>query len=364
MKKIILVLLLLFMLAAFFAACGNSTPTTSGAGTTETTAAITTKDPYAAKYEEAFALIKQGDSAAAYRIFEELGDYRDAKEQLSYFRYVPTKSVSQDHAYGNTTQVDFLYNSKNLPVKETYLHNGSNLYVFEYAYDARGNLTEWKQYMSAYDQVSAVLYLYDDNGRISHTKLMPETGPFTYGDYTYDANGNLSEIVYTEVSDGDDYVYRATYLYNANGNLTKSFYTDKDGVESQVYEYYYDSNGYLVKETFAMTGDSVDTVIEYSYNANGDLIQTVYNRGTENENSLDYTYDANRRPIQKVRTDAVGQKTVYDYTYDDVGNLIKTTTSRSGTVTETESYEYKFVYFPYTVSEQIESIIDVSQHIQ
>lgn len=356
MKRIGLTLIVLLVFALALASCGKETPVTSSVSTSqpaETTTASTTKDPNAVKYDEAFALIKQGKDEAAYLILEALGDYRDAKEQIGFFRYVPTKSVSQDHAYGNLNQVEFLYNGDNLPVKETHLHNGTVSYVYEYAFDVKGNMTEFKQHIPAYDQTTAFSYSYDDNGRIIKTKFM--TG--TDGDYRYDANGNLSEIIYTE---GSVYLYRTAYLYDANGNLVKSFQTDKDGAETQVSAYFYDENGYLVKETYAMMGDVVDTVIEYSYHANGDLIRTVYDRGTENENSLEYTYDTNRRLVQKVKTDAVGQKTVYDYAYDEVGNLTKTTTSRSGTVTETESYEYKFVYFPYTVSEDMALILDVS----
>lgn len=349
MKKIILVLLLLFMLAALLASCGNSTPTTSGAGTTETTAAITTKDPNAAKYEEAFALIKQGDSAAAYRIFEELGDYRDAKEQLSYFRYVPTKVLTKNQVYGNTTNIEYLYNEKNLPVKLTKTID-THTTVYDYKYDDSGNLTE-TNHVDNY----RIVYTYDENQRVSKMTVFYQGTP-SYIDLTYDAKGNLLK----KVTDSGS---AQIYVYDTNGNLTKSYFTGTDTVDTLVSEYFYDSDGYLIKETFAMTEGSVDTVIEYSYNASGDLIQTVYDRDTEDQLILDYTYDADRRLLKEVYSSA-NSTIISDYIYDESGNLIKISTTDSGMVTTTQSFEYKFVYFPYTVSEQIESIIDVSQHIQ
>ena len=346
-----LAVLLVFVLA--LTSCSGETPITSSADTSqttaETTAAITTKDPNAVKYDEAFALIAQGENEAAYEIFEALGDYRDAKEQLELFRYVPTKVVTQDLLYGNTTNIEFLYNEKNLPIRETNTR-GTYTAVYEYTYDNDGTLTE-TNYVDNY----RIVYTYDENQRVSQMALLYQTNVTSYISYTYDAKGNL---IKQDTGAGSVRVY----LYDENNNITKTYIEGIESANSNVSEYFYDVNGYLVKETFAMLEGSIDTVIEYSYNANGDLIHTVYEKGTEYENGIEYIYDANRRLIQKTVTDALGQKTVYDYSYDDAGFLIMETMSKSGTLTETQSYEYKFVYFPFTRSKEINAIVDISKY--
>ena len=43
------------------------------------------------KYNNALALIENGEYAAAYEILDELGDYKDAQQKLGHFIYVPVK---------------------------------------------------------------------------------------------------------------------------------------------------------------------------------------------------------------------------------------------------------------------------------
>ena len=175
MKKIVFILLLLSLLTVLLASCGGETPVTSRIITcqtiAETTAASTTKDPNDVKYDEAFALIKQGDDEAAYQIFEELGDYRDAKEQLSFFRYVPTKVLTKNQVYGNTTNIEYLYNEKNLPVKLTKTID-THTTVYDYTYDDSGNLTE-TNHVDNY----RIVYTYDENQRVSKMTVFYQGTP-------------------------------------------------------------------------------------------------------------------------------------------------------------------------------------------
>ena len=45
------------------------------------------------KYQEARELLANGDLAKAYKLFTELGDYKDAKKEAARFHFVPTKTV-------------------------------------------------------------------------------------------------------------------------------------------------------------------------------------------------------------------------------------------------------------------------------
>ena len=64
MKKIILVLVVC-LLSVSLADCNNT------------------------EYKEALSLIESGDYYAAYDILKELGDYKDSKQLLENFRYMP-----------------------------------------------------------------------------------------------------------------------------------------------------------------------------------------------------------------------------------------------------------------------------------
>ena len=49
----------------------------------------------ASKYRQALELTEQGDYEAAYALFNELGDYKDAAEEAAKFHYIPIKETAQ-----------------------------------------------------------------------------------------------------------------------------------------------------------------------------------------------------------------------------------------------------------------------------
>lgn len=365
MKKILFILLCFFVMAVF-ASCSGGTPATSETSptstvqtTVNTTAAETTKDPNAVKYDEAFALIEQGKYEAAYQIFHDLGEFRDAKEQLSFFRYVPTKVVTRNTILGYIMQEDILYNDKNLPVKQTNTL-GSSSTVYEYIYDDNGILTELR-YQNNYNDVS-VVYLYDENNRVSKVTTSYNGEMLSYEEYTYDENGNRIR----KVTDGSDY----RYDYNENGQVTKYYSVGKDGKEYVICEYVYDASGNLTEE-ISMVNGSLATAIVYAYDKNGVLIRKTYDIGTEAEESIDYVYHENGKILQKVITSVAGSVKLLDYLYDTDGNLIGSVATidlyvdieTEGIVSETVSIENQFVYFPHTVPDVIQSIITPDHYI-
>lgn len=362
MKKILFILLCFFVMAVFVS-CSGETPITSSADTSQTTAetiaAITTQDPSAVRYDEAFTLIAQGENEAAYEIFKALGDYRDAKEQLAYFRYVPTRVVTRNTILGYIMQEDILYNDKNLPVMQTNTL-GSSSTVYEYIYDDNSILTEFK-YQNNYSDVS-VIYLYDENNRVSKVTTSYDGEMLSYEEYTYDENGNRIR----RVTDGSDY----RYDYNENGQVTKYYSVGKDGKECIISEYIYDASGNLVEE-ISMINGSLATAIVYAYDKNGVLIRKTYDIGTEAEESIDYVYNENGKILQKVITSVAGSVKLLDYLYDTDGNLIGSAATidlyvdieTEGIVSETVSIENQFVYFPHTVPDVIQSIITPDHYI-
>lgn len=363
MKRIgfTLAILLVFVLA--LVSCGGEPPITSSADTSqttaETTAAITTKDPNAVKYDEAFALIEQGENEAAYEIFKALGDYRDAKEQLAYFRYVPTKVVTKNIVFGYVMQEEIVYNEKNLPIKKISTL-GSSSTVYEYLYDNSHRLTEIR-YQSSYSDVS-VVYSYDENNRVGKITTSYDGNLLSYEEYTYDENGNRIR----RLIDGSDY----RYDYNENNQLIKEYIAGKDGEEIVICQYIYDAKGNLVEE-ISMVNGSLATAVVYVYDENDILIRKTYGIDTEAEESIDYVYNETGKILQKVITHVTGSVKKLDYIYDTDGNLVGSSGTidlyvdieAEGVVSETVSIENRFVYFPHTVPDVIQTIIIPDNYI-
>ena len=55
----------------------------------ETSKETTQADPREEKYTKAYELLESGDYEAAYALFVELGDYKDATKEVAFFRYMP-----------------------------------------------------------------------------------------------------------------------------------------------------------------------------------------------------------------------------------------------------------------------------------
>ncbi|MBO5682978.1 MAG: hypothetical protein J6S10_03275, partial [Clostridia bacterium] len=127
---------------------------------------------------EAKALIEAGDYAAAYEIFEALGDYKGADKELKKFRYVPVNititGTEDDNAYSQN--LTFTYSEKNLPKRVSVATDDNYTYSYDYTYDKNGNCSQE-----------------------IHTN---EEGQKSIYDYAYDTKGNLVKSVYTN-SSGD-----------------------------------------------------------------------------------------------------------------------------------------------------------------
>jgi YD repeat-containing protein len=87
-------------------------------------------------------------------------------------------------------------------------------------------------------------------------------------------------------------------------------------------------------------------------------MNVVYTAANGVQYKVERTYDANGNIIKEVNIITEEQKMVTEYTYDADGNLIKeiyTDVDGSKKVTETQ---YVFVYIPYDLSSQTQSLID------
>ena len=264
------------------------------------------------KYRNALALLDEGKYKEAYEAFKELGDYQDAKKQLSYFRYVPTH-LEMKEEYGDETMTGmykWVYNENGLPGKI---------------------------------DMSAV---YGDESFSENMTL------------AYDDKGNLIQTIQSGY-DGDTYIIN--YTYDVKGNLIKEVETAPDG-DKYIYDYAYDRKGKLIKKTHTTYYDAEETLqhsSEYIYDEIGTLIREVKTYAGGNKYITDYTYDTKGNLIKGVYTDSDGDKDICDYTYDVNGNLIKVVYTDSDGDKDIYDFAYQFTYIPFELSEEVEQYLDI-----
>ena len=272
-----------------------------------------TPDPKEKEYENALVLLANCDYVGAKAAFEALGDYRDAKEYLSRFYYMPV-SVEYDMT-GKKGTNDVAYNSLNLPMSETTIRSDVQA-VCKFLYDANGNIIE--QIMT------------------NNTEAGPEISNYVY---TYDDNGYLLTANYTGY---DGYVSSYTFSYDDKGNNIKQIYVD----EYATYEYSmtYDENGNMLTQDLVYNGEFEVMNVVLTYDG-GIVIREVCTYDDGSQESLEYGYDANGNCTRTVFTDANGEN-VYDYTYDEHGNVVREVFTGSDGSVQYVNTKYELLYIP------------------
>lgn len=212
--------------------------------------------------------------------------------------------------------MDSLYDHEGKVIKEIrYDENGEPDWICEYKYDANGNEIEAKDTKADGSYWTCLSRTYNEDGKPLTVKHENSSGYITYiYNYYYDDNGNFlkredidNEGVIDEIreyecdADGRILTYTCyqmpdkdrigyyTYTYDADGNITEKIYTDTDGDKSRTrsseiavfdsvgriienklysefsttyhYMFTYDDDGYLVHLEDVTEG----LVIEYEY---------------------------------------------------------------------------------------------------
>lgn len=277
-------------------------------------------DPKAKDYENALMLLANCDYAGAKAAFEKLGDYKDAKEYLSKFYYMPVRFDYDLTEKKGTNYVS--YNGMNLPISETTMRPDAQA-ICKFEYDDKGNVT--KQIM------------------IVNTESAPTVSTY---EYTYDSKGYLMTGHYVG---HDGYSATYTFKYDEKGNMVEQTYVD----ESSTYEYFmaYDENGNMIRQE-TVFGDMNQVLdISYTFDEEGRTTKEVCTYPDGSQESIDYTYDQNGNRIKYLFTESDGDQSFYDYTYDANGNVIKEVfTDEDGSVQVVET-EYELLYIPCGITE-------------
>lgn len=250
------------------------------------------------KYEKAIENIAKGKYDEAYDIFEDLGDYKDAEEYLSKFRYVNTSQIynydggkltynTKFNENGviveieipeDETIVNFFYDEKGNRIKMEVAINGSKHATFAYTYNSYGDLIKEDIIYYAWNGHTVNEYTYNSSGKVNKCITTDNYGTETTT-YTYDSNGNLIEEI-------GKYSTK-TYRYNSNGQLTKV--TVDIGYSEDYIEYEYNSQGQLINVIYH--DDYEYHVVKYTYDSDGNLIKMIKDYGGEGKYTTTYQYE-------------------------------------------------------------------------
>lgn len=313
-------------------------------------------DKQETKYLEAYDKLEKGEYVAAYELFVELGDYKDAAKETARFRYVPVSYVgtySEEGTVSNETGTITL-NENNLPAKclisydddtqhtctYTYNENGrlisiacsdpdGDLVSYEAVYNVKGNLEkESYRYFNGYFHTYE--YTYDDQGIEIKSTLSDADGYYLLNEYFYDDKGNMVKIA----GENDNGVFSFDYIYDDNNRLVQVIERDAEGNATWIEDYLYNEQGKKLKVSYTYDGKEVEFA-EYTYDEKGRLITHRYHDTEDGYTRLsEYTYTADGRtehfnikvPDEYDDTQDLTHKLVYipfEYTEEEWNNIIR-----------------------------------------
>lgn len=296
MKKLFAILLMLLLSVTCLASCGEL------------------------RYNEAYELIEKGDYKAAYEIFSDLGDYKDAKREASRFHYITTKVVITEEMSGEADllmSVDLSLNGDNLASGYVITYGNGQTAFSDFTYDEQGNLIKTTS-REVDGRESTVARAFDEWGRLVKEIITTSDGLKQINEYTYDEDGKLIKRVYTAPSGFNTFF---SYSYDEHGNRIKEEENAPNG--DAVTRYEYDADGRLIRDI--RTSKYGNTANEYTYSRRGNLIK------------------------KKIITS--GSESVYDYVYGENDTVTKLViTNPDGSRLNLE-YSYTFVYIPFDSSD-------------
>ena len=201
----------------------------------------------------------------------------------------------------------------------------------QYAYDANGNRTEEKRFLSFQNAESAkgsihtltfsydkqnrlvrvsdglgavVRYEYDSlNRRTRETRVLSE-GLTQRLDYNYDPAGRLIEVEQSADQEGCGSSFVSTrYEYDRNGNVTHILLPAGGEILRE-----YDAANRLTAETHREEASGIHNRTEFGYDAAGNLTEITDNQGHKTR----IAYDLLNREIRRIERDGGVQRTIYD----------------------------------------------------
>lgn len=274
-------------------------------------------------YENALVLLANCDYAGAKDAFEKLGEYRDAKEYLSKFYYMPTSFEYDLYDKKGTNSIS--YNGLNLPVGETVMRADLQA-IYDFVYDDNGNMIEQILTMNTDTeyQISTYKYTYDEEGRRVSANYLSYDGIAVSYNYEYDEKGDNVKMKYED--------------------------------SSRTIEYFitYDENGRKTRNEIVENGNTIILNISYVADEQMRTTQEIWSYDGIGVEYIDYVYDDNDNVVKQVFTTLEGERYTYDYTYDENGSLIQERLTDNDGAEQYVKIEYQLLYLPTGVTQGTE----------
>ena len=303
------------------------------------------------KYKEAYELLSSRNYEAAYALFVELGDYKDAAKEAEYFRYIPAGYYVEyvDGEETGTITYTVTFNEQNLPATINKKYNDGFEHTCNITYNAFGLMA--RRVCSNTDgETTCYVATYDANGNLLNETLTDVDGSVSKFDYTYNEKNQCVGLITTNAP---DYYLSYESTYDADGREIRIVCEHESGVD--VEEMTYNAAGDILKDTWLENGEVYSTY-DYSYDEKGRLVEmtfTIAGEATSYRKTISYNEKDQKTTEHAVHTDEY--EYTYNYEYDEHGNAVKTTYDEKGS----EGYEYsdvtdttyKLVYLPYEYTE-------------
>ncbi len=310
----------------------------------------------AEKYSRAVELLTRSDyqkHAEAYKLFNELGDYKDSSEYLKRFKYVKVDGIRQAYSITNDTKQEHL-----------------SSYDIKYIYDEKGQLAIQDEIKTAGrvgtngtigKSNTKIESEYDTQGFLKKTIKFSEWDE-AYNDYKvvttteYDRAGNVIGIVIERVRDKTLTEYAYENELSSEGILTKqkrvlNYYVDFVRTEESVYDSEGRETERSIIDKYRETNRIVTSKYEYDYDSHGNVcLLTVYeDKGQglvkKGSTSYDNAYDSNGNLISTVQKYANQDASYYEYSYDEDSNKLTYTHKNKNGISFTEEvYNYGYIY--------------------
>jgi YD repeat-containing protein len=197
---------------------------------------------------------------------------------------------------GTITSITLYNSSGDVTEVTTYNPKRMVLNVEKYRYDGAGNKLEYSRYIGGNEQEIAYQKIssYDARNNVVEENGYDGVEKFS-NKYTYDTQGNLSEI-----------------LYHKNGILKERRVFKKDGLKTNVS--IYNSSGKMISKLVLLYDSKNNLMEETVYGINQDIIE---------RKTFDYDENKNLRTESKYKLNKMTLRTTYNYT--PTGELIEIT---------------------------------------
>lgn len=306
--------------------------------------AVTTISSNAQKsnnYDHAMAFLNNGHYEEAVQILEELGNYKDSRQQLNLAK----SALENEEKYNKALQA--LENGQEELAYQLFQELGAYKDAELYQYEFYLTNKTYTYEGSDYTVEEETKYQYDTQGRlIRSVYYSTPTSDGVTTNYSYDSDGNMSSI--------EEY-----YWVFSSSNRTPK----KDSPKTEICEY--NEHGDVIKRVIMYdkiqsdgtrhTEQTSEDIYTYQYNDDGTIASELCENTTtygisgkttttyaESTKTHEYVYDENGRILSRkdVCTGTFGGTFTFVYSYDSFGNVISMT---AGEITYTYTYSKKLV---------------------